>query len=63
MEKTYAKRFWQEIWTRYVEKQKYKRDGDIRKGYEDKTDSFMVSTAIWNMSDKEFNEIIKKLQK
>lgn len=60
MEKTQAKRFWQEVWKRYVEKQKYTKQGEIKKGFEERTDSFMVSSAIWDMSDKEFQEIIKK---
>jgi len=60
MEKTQAKRFWQEVWKRYVEKQKYTKQGEIRKGFEERTDSFMVSSAIWDMSNKEFQEIIKK---
>ncbi len=58
MEKTKAKRFWQEIWKRYVDKQRYTKKGSIRKGFEGKSDSYMVAQAIWTMSDKEFEKII-----
>ena len=58
MEKTKAKRFWQKIWDIHVAKQRYSKAGYVKKGFEDITDSYMVAQAIWNMSDKEFEEII-----
>lgn len=63
MERTKAKRFWQEVWDRYVDKQKYDNNEMIKKGMEDKSDSFMVSTAIWEMSDKEFDKILNLASK
>ena len=58
--KTKAQKFWHKIWERYVEKQRYNKEGSIKKGFEDKSDSYMVAQAIWNMSDKEFEAITKK---
>ena len=62
MSESLSQRFWQEVWERYVNKQKYNKEGTkIRKGFENKSDSFLVSTAIWEMSDKEFKEIFNKV--
>lgn len=59
MEKTKARRFWQEVWKRDVEKQRYTKKGAVKKGFENQPDSYLVSTTIWEMSDKEFDEIVK----
>lgn len=61
--KTKAQRFWQAVWERYVNKQKYTKQGNIKKRFSGilHMDSVMVSNAIWDLSDKEFTKIMKGL--
>ena len=63
MEKTIAKRFWQEVWKRYVEKQRYNKNGSVKETCKYQTDSYFVSQAIWMMSDDEFKEILSRVSK
>ena len=58
--KSKAQEFWHKIWERYVEKQKYTEKGNVKKSMKNTPDSFLVSEAIWEMSDKEFEAITKK---
>lgn len=46
MTKTKAQIFWQKVWDRYVGKQRYTKDGAVKEGFEEKTDSYMVAQAI-----------------